>query len=559
MERTVIDRLTRPVWMAEPPWVGRLLPIVAIAVAAALFPVLLLAVTAGHHVMVAPVTHVVVVGVAGALAAVAAMAMSVMAARVNDGRAVLLGMAFSVMATMLVVHAVATPGAWLGQNGLMQLAGALNVPAGATILAASAVPSLRRPRGARRLLWVQVSLVAALVLAGALALANAATIPAVPRPASDAARLVFAVSAGVLALLAWRAGRTYVLTRRGSDLLVTVGLVWLSAGQYGLLNNGMMDAAWWAAHALEVAGVGLVGLPAALDIRHGVASRPLMGDLRPVTLVADEEAFLGGHVRALMVSLAEKDPSTEHHTRRVATLAVEIGEELGLAERRLRLLALGGLLHDMGKLAIPDHILNKPGRLTEEESAVIRRHPALGRELLTELGGFAPLVLRLVESHHERLDAHGYPHRRSAQDLELEVRILTVADVYDALTDDRVYRPAWSPSSALELLDRETGSAVDRRCVTALQAVLSRTCPPRHPRGGETPSHRGAARARMSVRDAGKDSTPPDPAVRRVSMERLQAEVARLIAEGEAALERLRREREQADSSEGARDPDEDR
>jgi HD-GYP domain-containing protein (c-di-GMP phosphodiesterase class II) len=254
---------------------------------------------------------------------------------------------------------------------------------------------------------------------------------------------------------------------------VTVGLVWLIPAQYGLLHYGMMDAAWWVAHALEVAGIGLVGIPAALDLRYGVASRPLVGDLRPADLVEDEDAFLGGRVRALMVRLAAEDPSTEGHTRRVAALAVLIGERLGLAESRLRLLALGGLLHDMGKLAVPDDILNKPGELSEEEFVVIRRHPIWGRELLVELGGFAPLVLRLVESHHERLDGSGYPNRRGAGDLELEVRILTVADVYDALTNDRIYRRAWSPSRAFELIDDDTDRAFDRRCVQALREVLS--------------------------------------------------------------------------------------
>ena len=460
------------------PWVRRVLPVAGIAVGAAVVPVVVLAATAGYHVMIAPTAHVVVVGAAGVLAAVAAMGLSVVAARVDDGRTVLLGLAFSVMATMLVVHALATPGAWLGDYGLMQIAGALNIPVGAAILVASALPLLQRPRDARALMWLQVALVAVLAVAGALALVGAAGIPAVPRPASGAARVVFVIGAGALALLAWRAGRTYVLTRRVSDLLVTVGLVWLIAGQYGLLQYGMTDAGWWAAHALEVAGVGLVGIPAALDVRYAVASRPLVGDLRPVDLVAHEEAFLGGRVRALLTRLAAKDPSTEYHTRRVATLAVQIGEELGLSERRLRLLALGGLLHDMGKLAVPDDILKKPAKLSDDEFEVIRRHPAWGRELLAELGGFAPLVLRLVESHHERLDARGYPHQRSASDLELEIRILTVADVFDALTNDRIYRPAWSPSSALGLLSRETGRAFDSRCVRALHGVLTRRTRP---------------------------------------------------------------------------------
>ena len=375
-------------------WVARLLPVLGIAAAAGLVPGLVVAATAGEEIMISPLGHVLVVGAAGTLAAAAAVTLSVIAARANDGRAVLLGMAFSVMATMLVVHALSTPGVWLGENGLMRLTGALNVPAGATVLAASALPPLLFPRHAKGLLWVQLALLGALLVAATVALIEAEHIPPVPRSGSEATIVVFLLGGGALALLAWRAGRTYLLTRRTSDLLVTVGLVWLIGAQYGLLFYEMGDAPWWAAHAFEVAGIGLVGIPAALDLRYATASRPLLGVLRAADLVADEEAFLGARVRALMLRLAAKDPSTEDHTRRVATLAVRIGERLGLAERRLRLLALGGLLHDIGKLAVPDAILNKPASLSDDEYAVIRQHPTWGRELLAELGGFPPAVLR---------------------------------------------------------------------------------------------------------------------------------------------------------------------
>ena len=277
----------------------------------------------------------------------------------------------------------------------------------------------------------------------------------------------------MLLALAYRAGRTFLLTRRTSDVLVAVGVMLLAGAEYGLLQFDMMDLGWWAAHAFEVAGIGLVGIPAALDLRHSTASRPLVGDLRAADVVADEEAFLGGRVHALLLRLAEKDGSTEGHTRRVATLAVQIGEQLQLPAARLRLLALGGLLHDMGKLAVPDAILNKPGKLTDEEFAVIKGHPVAGRELLNELGGFPELVLDLVESHHERLDGRGYPNKAAAAKLALEVRILTVADVYDALTADRVYREAWPIERALALLDEDTGSAFDAACVVALKAVVA--------------------------------------------------------------------------------------
>ena len=175
-----------------------------------------------------------------------------------------------------------------------------------------------------------------------------------------------------------------------------------------------------------------------------------------------------------MVRLGEKDDYTEGHTRRVALRAVQVGEELGLAPSRLRGLAIGGLLHDIGKLTVPDGILKKPAKLSDEEVAVIRRHPLWGVELLGELGGFNDAVHRLVRDHHERLDGGGYPHRKPALELGLDTRVLTVCDVFDALVSTRVYREAWSEEKALDLLRDETGVAFDARCVAALERALRR-------------------------------------------------------------------------------------
>ena len=131
------------------------LPVARVLVAAGILPVLLLTVAGTHMVMFIPVVHIIVVGTAGLAAAAAAAAMSIIGARRNDGRAVWTGMAFSVIATMLLIHALATPGALLGPNGVVQIAGALNLPISGTILAASALPALRRPRDVRVLLRVQ--------------------------------------------------------------------------------------------------------------------------------------------------------------------------------------------------------------------------------------------------------------------------------------------------------------------------------------------------------------------------------------------------------------------
>jgi HD-GYP domain-containing protein (c-di-GMP phosphodiesterase class II) len=234
----------------------------------------------------------------------------------------------------------------------------------------------------------------------------------------------------------------------------------------------MADLGWWIGHIFELSGIVVVGASLVWDLRRGRRSRPLVGDLRASELVASEEAFLGARVRALMVRLAEKDTSTEKHTRRVATLAVELGERLGLSPARLRSLAIGGLLHDIGKLSLPTAILQKPAALDDDEYEIVKLHPERGKELLCELGGFDEQVTRLVLDHHERLDGSGYPRGIAASELDLPTRILAVCDVYDALVSDRVYRAAWSRDRALALLRSEAGTAFDERCVEALEQVV---------------------------------------------------------------------------------------
>ena len=126
----------------------------------------------------------------------------------------------------------------------------------------------------------------------------------------------------------------------------------------------------------------------------------------------------------------------------------------------------------MGKLSLPDAILQKPGPLDDSEFAQIKLHPRRGRELLNELGGFDETVKRLVLDHHERLDGSGYPRGLRSRELDLETRILALCDVYDALVSSRVYRPAWTIDEALALLRDEAGTSFDSQCVEALIQIL---------------------------------------------------------------------------------------
>ncbi len=459
------------------------------AFAAAAFPIALLLTTGEHMVMYPSMAHFAGVGLAALLATVAAVALTLVGARRSDGRTVLLGTGFSVMAALLAVHGVTTPGIFVEMNGVVAFSGAATLPIGGAILALAALPQLSRPRSVAALVWLELTLVAAIVALGALGILAPGLLPAVPEPRSPAAYVALAAGLAFFAVVGWRALRTLRLTRRPADLSVVIGIVWLGAAVVPALTLGPWSFGWWLGHGFELAGLVLVGAPVALDLFRDAPSRTLTGDLRASELVAAEEAYLGTQVRALTRLLAERDTTTAEHTRRVALRAVQVGERLGLSPERLRILAAGGLLHDMGKLSVPDAILNKPAALTDEEFAVIQEHPRRGHDLLVELGFPAP-VRRLVLDHHERLDGSGYPRGLGAGALRLETNILAACDVYDALVSHRVYRKPWTHERAIDLLRHEEPHRFDQRVVSTLAEVVEQERSATEPRlaAVETPA-----------------------------------------------------------------------
>jgi HD-GYP domain-containing protein (c-di-GMP phosphodiesterase class II) len=462
----------------------RIASIAPILLASAALPALPLWLYGGSMVMPPRWVHFYGVGATALVATAAAAALTTVGVKRRDGRTVVVGGAFALMAALLAVHGLATPGVLVGYNGLVALTGAATLPVGGAVLALSSVPRLSDAHAIPRVIAVQALLAMAVVALSLVGMLVPALVPNVPEPRSAPALALFAGGLAVFGALAVRAAGTYLLTRRLADLVVVQGLALLAASLYGALMLSFMDLGWWLGHVFEVVGIALVGASVAYDLHRGRCSRPLVGDLRAREIVGSEEAFLGAHVRALMVRLAAKDVSTEEHTRRVAALAVEVGERLGLPPTRLRSLAIGGLLHDIGKLSVPDWILQKPAALDRHEFTAIKVHPTRGRELLIELGGFDELVKRLVLDHHERLDGSGYPRGLTADELGLETRILAVCDVYDALVSPRVYREAWSADRALALLAEEAGATLDACSVEALVSVLEGA--------GRTPARAGS-------------------------------------------------------------------
>ncbi|MFN4009075.1 MAG: HD domain-containing phosphohydrolase [Pannonibacter sp.] len=168
-----------------------------------------------------------------------------------------------------------------------------------------------------------------------------------------------------------------------------------------------------------------------------------------------------------------KSPYTADHSNRVTLYTDLIAEELGLDPEHRRWLRRAALLHDLGKLGVSNQVLDKPGKLDDLEWSSVRSHPAASETILARVPAFADIA-PVAGAHHERLDGKGYPRGLKGDDICLEARILTVADVFDALTAERPYRGPMPIAKALAILDEEAGFAFDPTCITALKSGLAR-------------------------------------------------------------------------------------
>jgi putative nucleotidyltransferase with HDIG domain len=195
---------------------------------------------------------------------------------------------------------------------------------------------------------------------------------------------------------------------------------------------------------------------------------------------ADAEATYLGAVRALAAALDARDPYTAGHSERVSRLAVAIGEELKVDDDVLETLRLGALLHDIGKIGVPDEVLRKPGVLSAMEFESIKTHPVAGARILRSIP-FLAQHIPIVELHHERPDGLGYPYGLRGDEIPLAARIVHVADAFDAMTSARAYRSGRIPVEAIAELRKCVGTDFDGSSVEALIAALPRLVASREP------------------------------------------------------------------------------
>ncbi|NBN76730.1 HD domain-containing protein [Microvirga tunisiensis] len=186
-----------------------------------------------------------------------------------------------------------------------------------------------------------------------------------------------------------------------------------------------------------------------------------------------DEDYLDEIAEAFSDIVDAKSPYTADHSNRVTLYADLIAEEMGLAPAHRRWLRRAALLHDLGKLGVSNQVLDKPGKLDDLEWAQVRSHPLASEKILARVAAFADIA-PVAGAHHERLDGKGYPHGLSGEEVCLEARILTLADVFDALTAERPYRGAMPIARALAIIDADAGTAFDPACIAALKSGLKR-------------------------------------------------------------------------------------
>ena len=284
---------------------------------------------------------------------------------------------------------------------------------------------------------------------------------------SDTPVYLLALAAQFAAEAAWRAGSRIAdpARRRG--------------GRFGL--RAELRSRWALDAALTpVALIGAVSMVESAWMLWTLAPVPALlaqfakeRDERMVKANELSHAYRG--TAQLMGDVLEADDEYTggEHTEGVVDLSLAVGRVLGLGAESMRNLEFGALLHDIGKLRVPNEIINKPGKLNDEEWAIIKEHPRYGQEMLDRVGGALSEAGEIVRAHHERWDGAGYPDRLAGDAIPIEARIITACDSFSAMTTNRSYRRAMSDAEAVEELERCSGSQFDPAVVVALRAVVA--------------------------------------------------------------------------------------
>lgn len=416
--------------------------------------------------------HLIVVGAIAACALVVAILAATAAIRSSQPGPVFLGIGCSAVGVLLLAHGLTTPGVigqpfnqWVGRLPYVAM---LIFALMLVIAGGRSDGPLHRGAAKQPVLFSWIPVVAFAALGAIVVIDPHLLAGSQPLPAEETIRDLAAIAVVLLSLRSvWVHWRRWHL---GHDVL-----------QFALvLASAMTIAAITAIEHGEFPRLSWYDYRAYLLAGFGSAVYAIYGRFRRTRTIEEvlESTFVDdpfGHIqqgypealRTLVRAVEIKDRYTHGHSQRTAELATELGLRLGLAPDELRVIARGAYLHDIGKIGIPDTILNKPTGLTEQERAIIETHPQLGYEMASSAASLTE-ALSIILHHHERYDGTGYPQGLKGEQIPLTARVVSVADVWDALTTDRAYRKGWEPSHALAHIDAGRDTHFDGDVVDAL-------------------------------------------------------------------------------------------
>jgi HD domain-containing protein len=441
-----------------------------------------LAAAGGGGLLKVPYEHFYIVSAISLLATAIAAALALATIQIGLYRVLLLCVGFMSMGAIFAIHGVTTPGilvpnvyeaysgSAVGTSAYLSLA----IPA--VFFAASYAPVLGRLE--RRLPFRPAGWLVLLVgigLAGyaAIAIYNVRGVADLPLSQPPFSTALAIGSVALFLYAAWRQARSYRKARLASQAGLLAAFILLADAAAAMALFKVWTLGWWSYHLLMLGAVALALRALMVERARGRSFRSVIETALELEVSVDVEEVDIEVVAALVAAVEVKDRETQGHNRRVAQLCVQIGRQLGMSATELRVLARSGLLHDVGKLGIPDSILAKHGGLDESEWALVKTHPEIGLAILRRAGQFKRELLGVLY-HHERMDGSGYPHGLVAEAIPIEARVVAVADTYDVLISDRPYRKACEAKKARRVVEKEAGSHLDPRVVAALMRTLDR-------------------------------------------------------------------------------------